>query len=241
MVDRRCKGRASERANFPGVSAQVPCASLSQRANQREGNVAPASRDRSRVVPTELNQFSRPPLDPRPLAAARCSKYHHGNSRADERKTTDTVTARPRAAPCRRVLPRGPFPLSSRTTSHCRRLAPSTRGGAMSTEGYTQCPYCKEEVRENAVKCKHCRSALTPSRPGHGGTCPFCQESIHAEAIKCKHCGSALLVNSGGGDCGCGNKAAVGERALRVGIDNRASPFIARGFTGCTDKCDTAY
>lgn len=29
------------------------------------------------------------------------------------------------------------------------------------TEGYKRCPYCDEEIRVNAIKCKHCGSFLT--------------------------------------------------------------------------------
>jgi hypothetical protein len=73
----------------------------------------------------------------------------------------------------------------------------------MDTEGKTRdCPYCKEEIKADAVKCKHCRSSVAPVTPSHGGICPYCKEQIHTEAIKCKHCGSDLR----GGlspECGC--------------------------------------
>ena len=55
-----------------------------------------------------------------------------------------------------------------------------------------QCPFCKEEIRADAVKCKHCKSVLEPDKPSHGGTCPYCKEAILPEAIKCKHCGSIV-------------------------------------------------
>jgi hypothetical protein len=60
------------------------------------------------------------------------------------------------------------------------------------------CPYCKEDVRADALKCKHCGSLIGSSGPTHKGTCPYCKESIHAEAIKCKHCGSDLSEGSAG-------------------------------------------
>ncbi len=63
------------------------------------------------------------------------------------------------------------------------------------------CPYCKEEVKSGAIKCKHCSSTLELEKPPHNGICPFCKEDIHSEAIKCKHCKSNLTKKTGG--CGC--------------------------------------
>jgi hypothetical protein len=65
------------------------------------------------------------------------------------------------------------------------------------------CPYCKEDVRLAAVKCKHCGSRLSPSMPSHGGTCPCCKEEIKPEAIKCRHCHSLLIPSARSGQCGC--------------------------------------
>ena len=62
------------------------------------------------------------------------------------------------------------------------------------------CPYCKEMVKANAIKCKHCHSSIAPEQPQHEGTCPYCKESINPEAIKCKHCQTMLLAKQG---CEC--------------------------------------
>src|SRR5687768_5408570 len=59
-----------------------------------------------------------------------------------------------------------------------------------------ECPYCREDIRADAVKCKHCGSRVSPSQPSHGGTCPYCKEEIHPEAIRCKHCKSWLSDES---------------------------------------------
>ena len=58
------------------------------------------------------------------------------------------------------------------------------------------CPYCKEEIKVDAIKCKHCGSSVEPKKPAHDGTCPYCKETIHPEAIKCKHCKSNLVAAS---------------------------------------------
>jgi hypothetical protein len=55
-----------------------------------------------------------------------------------------------------------------------------------------ECPFCKEEVKAAAVRCRHCQAALVPTRPDHEGVCPFCKEEINVEAIRCKHCQADL-------------------------------------------------
>jgi len=65
----------------------------------------------------------------------------------------------------------------------------------MNTEMNTHaCRYCKEEIKADALKCKHCGSLVSPEGTSHGGTCPYCKEQIHIEAIKCKHCRSNLML-----------------------------------------------
>ena len=73
-----------------------------------------------------------------------------------------------------------------------------------------QCPYCKEEIRADAIRCKHCRSSVPAEKPGHGGTCPYCKETIHPEAVKCKHCGSMVGPQAG---CGCSDNKTVAASA----------------------------
>lgn len=75
------------------------------------------------------------------------------------------------------------------------------------------CPFCAEEVKAAAVKCKHCGSALPLAVPAHQGTCPYCKEAINPKATKCKHCKSFLCEESPGSPCGCGG-AAEASHAL---------------------------
>jgi hypothetical protein len=55
-----------------------------------------------------------------------------------------------------------------------------------------ECPYCKEDILVDAIKCKHCSSSVSAEKPAHEGKCPFCKEDINPEAVKCYHCKSML-------------------------------------------------
>lgn len=108
----------------------------------------------------------------------------------------------------------------------------------MDAKKQTQCPFCKEEIRADAVKCKHCQSAVRPSTPAHEGVCPFCKEEIRKDAVKCKHCHSNLLA----GGCGCsggeGSQGGQGgQGVIRALLDDFPSSGlgwlgIENGITG---------
>lgn len=87
-----------------------------------------------------------------------------------------------------------------------------------------ECPLCREEVRADALRCKHCQAALVPERPDHGGTCPYCKEAIKPEAIRCKHCHANLAPGASG--CGCGEGA---RRIRRVARGSRTTRSVPRG------------
>jgi hypothetical protein len=102
----------------------------------------------------------------------------------------------------------------------------SLKGGDMATEGQVrECPFCKEEIKADAIKCKHCRSTVKPEIPPHGGTCPYCKEAIKPEAIKCKHCGSMVGSSAESGCCeGCAEKAASAHGAAERDFFGFGSP-----------------
>jgi hypothetical protein len=59
-------------------------------------------------------------------------------------------------------------------------------------DGSRECPYCKEDIKSEAVICKHCLSRIIPKMLKHEGICPYCKEKILPDAVKCKHCKSNL-------------------------------------------------
>src|SRR5262249_28450702 len=54
------------------------------------------------------------------------------------------------------------------------------------------CPFCKEDVKVDAIRCKHCQATIPAEKPSHGGICPFCKEQINPEAIRCMYCKADL-------------------------------------------------
>jgi hypothetical protein len=75
-----------------------------------------------------------------------------------------------------------------------------------------ECPFCKESVKADAVRCKHCLATIPVAVPGHEGTCPFCREDIHPQALRCRHCKADLGPSPYGGCSGSGE----GRRLRRV-------------------------
>ena len=88
-----------------------------------------------------------------------------------------------------------------------------------------ECPYCKEDVKAGAIRCKHCHAQIAPVGPTHQGVCPFCKEDIKVDAIRCKHCHADLRpgvrAGVGGccGTCGGGQRLRPTRRTKRIARD----------------------
>lgn len=48
------------------------------------------------------------------------------------------------------------------------------------------CPACRERIKDDALRCKHCSTDLNVRK------CPWCAEMIDKDAKKCKHCKSYI-------------------------------------------------
>jgi double zinc ribbon protein len=95
------------------------------------------------------------------------------------------------------------------------------------------CPFCKEVIMAEALRCKHCQATILPAGPIHHGICPYCKESINPEAIRCKHCRTNLAPGVPAGwpqaYCRQGSAARRSYRRLypaRAGVTQATLPNL---------------
>ena len=54
---------------------------------------------------------------------------------------------------------------------------------------YKLCPFCKEKIKKDAIKCRHCHQMLDDVKTE---LCPFCKEEICVTDTVCPHCASRI-------------------------------------------------
>lgn len=83
------------------------------------------------------------------------------------------------------------------------------------------CPSCRERVKDDALRCKHCGADLNVKK------CPWCAELIDSAAQKCKHCKSYLAKVR----CkGCENEVELEEMRCELCTKRKIEAEVMESF-----------
>jgi hypothetical protein len=73
-----------------------------------------------------------------------------------------------------------------------------SQGSMQPEKKYKRCPFCSEDILEDAILCKHCKSDLSCVKQNDYGeivkVCKCCYSENDLKAIRCETCSESLVI-----------------------------------------------
>ncbi|MEW5819822.1 MAG: hypothetical protein AB1782_06495 [Cyanobacteriota bacterium] len=73
-----------------------------------------------------------------------------------------------------------------------------SQGSLQPERKYKRCPFCSEDIYEDAILCKHCKSDLSSVKTNDYGelvkVCRCCYSENSLKAIRCETCSESLVI-----------------------------------------------